>query len=39
MELVLGGIAGIAVMVVVLILCGVHAVCSAGGFMRYDEPF
>ncbi len=39
MEVVLVGIAGIAAMVVVLILFGVHAVCSAGGFMRYDDPF
>lgn len=39
MEVVLVGIAGIAAVLVVLILCGVHAVCSAGGFMRFDEPF
>ncbi len=39
MELVLVGIAGIAAVAVVLVLCVVYAVCSAGGFMRYDEPF
>lgn len=39
MELVLVGIAGIAAVTVALVLCGVHAVCSAGGFMGYDEPF
>lgn len=39
MELVLVVIAGIAAVAAVLVLCGVHAVCSAGGFMRFDEPF
>lgn len=38
-ELVVLGIVGITAVAVVLVLCGVHAVYSAGGFMRYDEPF
>ncbi len=39
MKLVLLGIIGITAVVVSLVLCVVYAVCSARGFMRYDEPF
>lgn len=39
MELVLVGIAGIAAVAVALVLCGVHAIYSAGVFMTYDDPF
>jgi len=38
-KLVLLGIIGITAVAVVLVLCGVHAIYSAGVFMTYDDPF
>lgn len=38
-KLVLLGIGGIISLAVVLVLCGIHAIYSAGVYMTFDDPF
>lgn len=38
-KFVLLGIAGLVIALVPLVLCGIHAIYSAGVYMTFDDPF
>ncbi len=38
-KIVLLGIGGVIAILVSLVLCGIHAVYSAGVYMTFDDPF
>lgn len=38
-KFVLLGIAGLIAALVSLVLCGIHAIYSAGVYMTFDDPF
>lgn len=38
-KFVLLGIGGVIAILVSLVLCGIYAVYSAGGYMTFDDPF
>lgn len=39
MRIILIGAAGIVSALVALVMCGIHAIYSAGVYMTFDDPF